>query len=209
MGGYVLYGGRGCGSAAVEAALELAHAPYEYVNASPFGDAAAKARLAAVNPALQVPALMLPGGAVMTESVAILLHVAETFPHARLAPRTGSPDRPVFLRWLIFLAANVYSTYAISDRPGRFLTDETAHEALKDGANERRKHLWSLMEAQIKPAPFLAGAEMTLLDVYAAMMSRWSPGRDWFEGECPKLLSAVQRAEKHPKIAAIWKRNFD
>jgi glutathione S-transferase len=66
--------------------------------------------LKALNPLGQVPTLVLPDGAVMTESAAILLHLTEIAPHADLAPAPGDPSRPHFLRWLQFLVGAIYPT---------------------------------------------------------------------------------------------------
>ena len=64
-GGYLLYGAPGTGAVAVEAALRIAGAAYEVVDAP---DAAALEALAATNPMRQVPALTFPDGETMTES---------------------------------------------------------------------------------------------------------------------------------------------
>jgi GST-like protein len=70
---YIVYGAATSGSAPVEAALTLLGLPYRVEEAAPWlGDDAAE-RLAAVNPMRQAPALILPGGALMTESAAILI----------------------------------------------------------------------------------------------------------------------------------------
>ena len=125
-----------------------------------------------------------------------------------LAPKPGAKGRATFLRWLTFLAANFYSTYAISDKPGRFYEDPAGHDMLVKGALARRRALWQLMEAQIKPAQFIVGDTMTVLDIYAAMMSHWSPGRDWFRTNCPSLNAIVERTEAHPVVARVFARNF-
>lgn len=205
---FTLYGAEGTGSTCVEAVLDMAGADYHFVPASPFEAGEEFERLKAINPLLQVPALELPDGTMMTESVAILLYLTEIFPETGLAPKPGSKTRPAFLRWLSFLAANFYSTYAISDKPGRFYEDPAGHDMLVKGALARRRALWQLMEAQVEPAPFLAGETMSVLDIYAAMMSHWSPGRDWFTTNCPILSGVVERTEAHPVVGRVFARNF-
>jgi glutathione S-transferase len=61
----------------------------------------------AINPTGQVPVLGLPDGTVIGESAAIVLVLGERHPEAGLVPLVGDPDRPAFLRWLIFMAANL------------------------------------------------------------------------------------------------------
>ena len=207
---YTLYGQAGFGSVCVEAALELLGAEYDFIDANPLGDADNRARVAAINPVGQVPALVLPGGAVMTESAAILIYLGDLHPASGLAPAVDAPQRADYLRWLLFLASSLYSTFTISDGPERFHPDPAVHDGLLAQADERRKVVWGMMNAAFKgrPGPYLLGASLTMLDVYTAMMSRWDPGRDWFDAHCPALLDAVLATEKHPAIQRVWARNY-
>ena len=101
---YVVYGQKGTGSVPVEATLLLLGEPYELLQPAPSEKPAAgdlsEAEMARVNPMQQVPALILPNGELMTESAAILIHLADSHPLARLAPAPDDPGRPAFLRWM-------------------------------------------------------------------------------------------------------------
>ena len=90
---YELIGAQGAGSAVVEAMLELSGAPYRVTEAAPWDEGPHLERLRALNPLMQVPALVLPDGAVMTESGAMLLLLADRFPAAGLVPGAGDPRR--------------------------------------------------------------------------------------------------------------------
>ncbi len=59
----------------------------------------------AINPMGKVPALRDADGAVVTEQVAIFLHLADLFPASGLAPALGDPARGPYLRWMVFYAA--------------------------------------------------------------------------------------------------------
>jgi GST-like protein len=91
---YVVYGQKGTGSVPVEATLLLLGEPYELVERAPTekpeaGDLSDE-EMARVNPMQQVPAVVLPNGELMTESAAILIHLADSHPDARRTP----PHRP-------------------------------------------------------------------------------------------------------------------
>ena len=77
-------------------------------------------RLLALNPLGQVPTLVLPNDEVMTESAAIILLLHDRAPHAELAPPGGSPLLPRFLRWLLFINAEIYPTFTYADHPQRW-----------------------------------------------------------------------------------------
>lgn len=208
--GYTLYGKAGFGSVCVEAALELVGANYEFVEADPLGDPGEQRRVRAVNPAGQVPALILPDDTIMTESAAILIWLGDRYPQAALAPAPDAPARSEYLRWLLFCASAIYSTFTLTDGPDRFHPDSRTHDTLRAMANTRRTDLWTLMNDAFDgtPGAFLLGDRMSLLDVYVAMMSRWDPGRAVFATAAPALLPAVEATEADPVIAEVWARNF-
>lgn len=211
MSQYTLYGENGFGSTCIEAALELLGLSYEFVEVDPFGERAAREKVQSVNPLGQVPTLILPTDDVMTESAAMLIYLGDLDGNYRFAPPPDSDERSEYLRWLVFLAANLYPTYTISDAPGRFHPDPDTHVAIKERANERRKMLWELMEEAFEglPGPFLLGRNMSFLDVYVAMMSYWSPRRTWFFENCPRLAATVRATEANQVVAKVWKRNFE
>ncbi|MEX5715207.1 glutathione S-transferase N-terminal domain-containing protein [Serratia ureilytica] len=84
-----------------------------------------------VEPLGQVPTLVLPDDEVMTESAAIILLLHDRAPHAELAPPGGSPLLPRFLRWLLFINAEIYPTFTLC-RPSAALAAENGRaEQLK------------------------------------------------------------------------------
>src|SRR5215813_350416 len=107
---YTLIAHPGWGSSIVEAMLELARLPYKVEDLDPLKSAADRERLRALNPLVQIPTLRMPDGSIMTESAAIALHIADHAPASNLVPPAGDPSRDAFLRWLVFLVANIYPT---------------------------------------------------------------------------------------------------
>ncbi|MGH6782252.1 MAG: glutathione S-transferase N-terminal domain-containing protein, partial [Sphingomonadaceae bacterium] len=78
---YVVHGAAGSGSTPVEATLRLLGLPYRVVENAPWASRAAADAVGQVNRLRQVPAVILPGGELMTESAAILIHLADRHPH--------------------------------------------------------------------------------------------------------------------------------
>ena len=203
-----LYGCRGCGSAVVEALLERAGVQFAYHEVKPSKPGPAIDALKAVNPLAQLPTLKLADGTGMSESAAIIVMLADSYPAARILPAVGDPRRALALRWIVFIAGNMYPAIGVVDFPERWVKSEAARAELKDGAVERLKVYWTLLEQALKPAPYLLGSEMTALDMYAAMLSRWEPGRAWVDEHCRQVASALALAEQDPIVARVWERNF-
>lgn len=204
---YTLFGVRGWGSVLVEAALTQAHLEYTFVDVAGFDTPGpARDQILAMNPLAQVPVLVLPSGCVMTESVAILLYLAETYPDAVLAPPVGDPQRPLFLRRLVWLVAAVYSTFTYTDYPERWAP--SAREELFERVLEQRKTLWREWETALDPRPWALGDRFSALDICIAAMTRWRPGRDWFAAECPRLDAIARRVDEEPILREVWQQNF-
>lgn len=206
---YELFAARGAGSTVVEAALRLCGAPYEAVMVSlPWTDEPEAERLRAINPLRQAPTLILPGSEVMTESAAMILHLADRYPQAGLVPSPNDPRRPRFLRWLMFVVVNIYGSFVVSDDPSRFLADPAGHDALRAGADEWRKRLWRIVEHEAPASGWFLDDDLSAIDLYVAVMTRWRPRRPWFEAECPKLVRIADAVAADPRLAEVFARNF-
>lgn len=202
-----LHGCKGCGSVVVEALLELAGVDY-HRHVFDWEDAAGWARLRTVNPLGQVPLLVLDDGTALTETAAIALWIANTWPAAALLPDDPA-QRALAYRWTVYFASNVYQPVVIGDFPERWVDGPEAQASLKAHALERLRQAWAIFESSIEPSPFVFGERLGLIDVYLAMFGRWRPGRAWIAEQCPKAASVVRAAEGHPVVARVWSRNFD
>lgn len=208
-GTYELFASPTAGSAVIEAALELTGTPYRTIMATPWeaGErAGAMERLAALNPLRQVPVLVLPDGSVMTESAAMILHLAAQCPEAGLVPGEADPERPAFLRWLLFLVASIYPTFTFADTPSRWVSGDEAQAELRSRIEAYRKDLWSWMEAACG-TPWFLGNRFSAIDLYVCVMNRWRPNSAWFEEQCPKLHAVATALRADPRLAGVWARN--
>ena len=100
-----LYGAKGSGAAAVEAALLIAAQPFKWVQAATWEPGPGLEALKRVNPLAQIPTLVLDDGTVMTESAAILIWLGLRHPGSGLLP----PEPAQAIRGLTFIAANCYA----------------------------------------------------------------------------------------------------
>lgn len=205
---YRLFARPGWGSVLVETQLAWYGLPYEIDDVDDlFASAAARAKLAPTNPLTQVPTLLLPGGQVMTESAAITLHLADVTGSSELVPAREEATRPAFLRWLVFIVANIYPTFTYADDPARFVEGEEAQTAFAANVGAYRERLWGQLENEVG-APWFLGDRFSALDIYVAAMTHWRPRRAWFVANRPKLAAIASRADAEPRLAAIWRRNF-
>lgn len=202
---YRLYNRDGSGGFAVEAALALAGAPFvlerlESVPSTPLPDS-----FRAMNPWGQVPVLIAPDGAVMTECAAILAWLATRHPGPGVGP---SPDEAAYgplLRWLTFMATSIYEAVLRMTYPVRYTDDPDGEAAMKRAADRRKHAAFLLLEAEIADRPFLLGDEMSGADLMFAMLYAWHKDRP----DLPRGAALTHRVAADPVVAPIWRRNFD
>jgi maleylacetoacetate isomerase len=118
----------------------------------------------AVNPQMRVPALTLPDGDVLIQSLAIIEYLDETHPQPPLLP----PDalaRAKVRALAHVVACDIHPLNNIG--PLRYLKNPLKHEQAEIDA---WYHHWILdgfaaLEAMIEPAPYSFGPQVTLADV--------------------------------------------
>ncbi|MBL4720574.1 MAG: glutathione S-transferase family protein [Alphaproteobacteria bacterium] len=201
---YRLYNRTGSGGFVVEAALALADAPFELAVIESKPGTPLPDSFRDTNPWRQVPTLILPDGSIMTETSAILIHLAACFPDKKLAPTPGSIGHAAFLRWTIFANVNIYEAVLRRVYPNRYTTDPNATQATIDAANQRMGEALIVLENAITTGPFLLGETMCLADVYITMLYVWFKGGI----DAPRLSALRDKVKQDTIIAPLWRRHF-
>jgi GST-like protein len=206
---YVLYGKLATGAASAHAALEIAGAPYRLVETSSWEPNAAFDELLALNPIGQIPTLKLADGSALSESAAILIHLADAHPAARLLPES-SGARAQAIRGLVYIAANCYPCITIIDYPERFCADadDAVKERIRAGTRARLHRHWEIFADLFPARPFLSGEHLGALDLYAAVVSKWSGTRAHVAKARPGFQAALARIEADPRVAAVFARHW-
>jgi GST-like protein len=205
---HTLFCAKGWGSVIAEAGFVFAGVSYRREEVDPEAGGPGFDRLKALNPLGQFPTVLLPDGQVLTESAAILLHLADRAPPgAGLAPGPLAANRPEFLRWLVFLVSTIYPTFTFGDFPSRYVEGEAAQTQLRDAAITLRKAHFRQLE-QAARAPWFLGEERSAIDIYIWAMQHWRPGPAWFAEHCPKLTAIATAVDGDPRLAELRAWNF-
>jgi glutathione S-transferase len=202
---YTLYGRIGSGSAAVEAALSIIGAPHDIVWVDTSAGEHLTEDFAAINPRRQVPALVLPDGGGMTESAAMLLHLADAFPEAGLAPPPGSSARARHDRWLIFMAVNIYEGELRKAYADRYTVDPDGADAVRVAAEDYLDAQYAIIEAEMT-GDYLVGDTLSMADLYLWMVASW---RDLqrLNIETPRIAAHFRRLCADAHVAPIADRH--
>jgi glutathione S-transferase len=175
--------------------LEEIGAPYEiiWVGKTP----AELEKLRRVNSAAKIPSLVLPDGTAVAESAAILIHLTNAHPEARLAPPAGTAAHARFLQWMVFLSANVYEAalrYFYCERytaAGAAAAAGIKAQALVDYASHLERVAGEL-------SPYVLGDQLSAADAYLHMLAGWYPEDDRPLASMPKLAQHAELLRRRP-----------
>lgn len=202
-----LYCRKGAGSMAVEALLAVVGAPCEVIDLERKSDGSFHDFFLKINPKAEVPTLVLPDDSVMTESAAMMIHIADSFPAAGLAPALSDAQRPQFLRWLVYMAASLYSSDLRMFYPERFTTAPAECAGIKARAIAMMGHEFAIYADALGSKPFILGERMSAADIYAAMLCTWAPDMGELFARHPNLKAMYERVTAVPAIRQVWARN--
>ena len=139
---------------------------YEWIETDSFDGSTRKPEFLALNPAGQVPVIVLEDGRLLAQSNAMMLHFAEG---SDLIP-TDAYDRAKMFEWLFWEQYSHEPQIAVRIARKHFLgkrDDELDPSLLVKGNAALAR-----MELQLKQTPFLVGGAFTLADVALVAYTR-------------------------------------
>lgn len=186
-------------------ALEISGASYDLVRLERGQNR--EAEYLAINPLGTVPALVDDRGSIVVESHAILVHIADAYPTAALAPRPGTPERDQMHRWLSYFTCTVHTGFATLWRPERFTTGDP--KPVTESAEHRLNIAFALIDKHLVDRQFVLGDRLSVADHYLFVLGRWGFRLETPTSTYPNILrivteissmAAVQRAMEQQKI---------
>lgn len=207
---HTLYGSPGSGSASVEMALRAAALEYRVLRDCEWEPGPALPELRLINPLGQIPTLVLPGGTVMTESAAILIHLGLAHPMHGLLPEKPD-DCALALRGLVFVAANCYPPVSIIDYPGRWTTatSKPAQQRVRTAARFQLPSNWEIFADAFGAELARTQADPGALAFLSLVVSRWSGARQHLKSKRASFDKLLVGLEAHPKIDAVLREHRD
>jgi len=204
---YRLYWAPDTGALAPQIILEEVAADYKLVVLDYDAHEETEADFLALNPRGQIPALTLPDGTVITESAAMVLHLADTHPEANLLPPLGSIDRARVYRWLFYAVANIYESYLRFYYSARFADEASATALVKLTAQSNIDEYWDLLEKDMQDnqpkGPYLLGHQYSVIDPYLMMLMGWHECTETLQKRCPNLAALFHAVCERSAVSKI------
>jgi glutathione S-transferase len=148
-----------------------------------------------LNPAGKVPVLV-DDDLVLTESVAILLYLAEKYPHKELLP-TDIKQRSQVYRWLLFTATELEQPLWRIARHTSLYPEHLRLTAEVSLARQDFTDMVAVMEEHMQGRQFIVGNTATVADFVCAYTLDWANEVQLLDG-CPQLLQYMERMYARP-----------
>ena len=148
----------------------------------------------AVNPSGKVPAIT-DRGALVTEQVAIFIHLADRFPEKRLAPPIGDPLRGPYLRWMAYYGSAFEP--AVVDRAMKREPGTRAMSPYGDYDLVMR----TVVE-QLRAGPYLLGTRFSAADILWGMALSWTTMFGLVPKE-PEIARYIEAFSRRPSVAKV------
>lgn len=200
---YQLYWRANTGAYAPEVVLELCQLKWHRISVEPLERSELDEKFRRLSPRGQVPVLVLPDGTSITESVAMILHLADAHPECQLLPAANNSQRAIIYRWLLFLATNVYDACLRIAYSHRYVSNPDSASAVAEQAALDLDRYWDIVEREIGASPPPTASGLTLLDIYIHMLVSWHPRPNELIARCPGIARISATAHADPTIARV------
>lgn len=185
-------------------ALEHAGARYEAVRLDFKAQQQRSPEYLRVNPKGRVPALATDRG-VLTETPALLLFIAQSFPESGLAPLDDAFLLAKMNEFNAYLCATVHVNHAHKGRGYRWVEpeDTAAIEAMRRKVPRTMTESFTLIEEQMLQGPWVLGERFSTCDLYLFTIAGWLEGDGVDIARFPKVADHYRRVQALPEAQKV------
>ncbi len=156
----------------------------------------------AINPKGRVPALVTEQG-ILTETPALLMYLAQTYPEAKLAPLDDIFSLAQMQSINSWFCSTVHVHHAHGARGRRWSDDLDAQKTMKDKVAQNMTDCATLIEREILRGPWVMGDQFTVADAYLFTMTSWMKGDGVDTSQFPRLTDHYKRMLEIPAVKKI------
>jgi glutathione S-transferase len=115
--------------------------------------------------------------------------------------------RAEFLRWMIYLAANVYMSDLRVYYPARYTANPEDASSVKAAALGAMAREWEIYAEALGERLYTLGDAFSVVDIYAAMLATWNLDVPAFFRKHPNVKALYDRVVARPAVARVWERH--
>lgn len=148
-----------------------------------------------LNPAGRLPVLV-DGDLVLTESVAIVVYLADKYPAKGFMP-VDAQERAQALRWLLFAATELEQPLWRVAKHTSLYPQELRLPADVELARKDFAPMAQVLERHMQGHEYAAGSRVSVADFVLAYTLDWANELKWLS-ECPGLVAYMERMYQRP-----------
>jgi glutathione S-transferase len=187
--------------------LEKAGVPFEPIMVKLHKGEQLTPEFKAINPNGQVPVLV-DGGEVLTQILAMVGYLDKRFPQARLLP-DAPMARARAIETLSWLNNTVHPTFTHVFMPHKYSDQPAVQAEIRNHALPQYRALIQALQARVMALPageWLAGVHLGPVDAYALTATRWATMAGIAPTEMPDLWAYVQRVAADDVVQRVIER---
>jgi glutathione S-transferase len=156
----------------------------------------------AINPKGRVPSLVTDRG-ILTETPAVLVFIAQTFPQAKLAPFDDPYALAQVQAFNSYLCSTLHVAHAHKQRGARWAADETSFADMKRMVPKTVAACFALIERDMLKGPWVMGDAYTICDPYLFTVAQWLEGDGVDVSTLPKVTEHRKRMSERPAVREV------
>jgi len=156
----------------------------------------------AINPKGRVPSLVTDHGT-LTETPAMLVYIAQSFPKAKLAPFDDAYTFAQMQSFNSYLCSTVHINHAHKMRGPRWATQESSFADMKAMVPKTMAACFKLIEQKMFRGPYVMGDQFTICDPYLYTLSTWLEGDSVDINATPKIADHFKRMSDRPAVRKV------
>ena len=163
----------------------------------------------AINPKGKVPCLVIDGQP-LTENVAILGWLDQTYPEAELLPKAANDlERARQTADLAFFSGTIHPFVTRYARPGKFVADEQYAGQVRHASVPAARPFWTMIDDRLSQSPWWYGDNWSIVDGYL-FWTWWRIGASGFQGDdYPNIQNHAARIQTRPSVQRAMDREAD
>jgi glutathione S-transferase len=186
-------------SLASHIALEDAGAEYSVQRISFAAEEQRKPEYLAINPKARVPALVTDQG-ILTETPAMLVFIAQSFPQKRLAPLDDAFFFAEVQAFNSYLCSTLHVAHAHRMRGERWADEPSAIAAMQRKVPDSVASCYRLIEDRMLRGPWVMGETYTICDPYLFTIAQWLEDDGVDPSKFPKVIAHRQRMSERAAV---------
>jgi glutathione S-transferase len=197
-----LYFAKGTCALASHIALEDSGAGYETKRVDFKSNAQQSPDYLAINPKGRVPALATPQG-ILTETPAILVYIAQSFPKANLAPLDDPFALAQMQSFNSYLCSTVHIAHAHRPRGSRWADEESSLADMKRKVPQTMTACFQMIEQNMLKGPWVMGERYTVADPYLYTLGTWLVNDSVDIKTFPRVYEHHQRMAERANVKKV------